>query len=40
MLLAVILLIVGIRAIHAQRIFKGRSLTEYITGPKAVTWVG
>jgi hypothetical protein len=38
MLLALILFIVGIRAIHTQRIFKGRSLTEHITGPKAVTW--
>jgi len=38
MLLALVFLVVGIHAIHTQRIFKGRSFTEYITGPKAVTW--
>ena len=27
-----------VRFIHSQRILKGRSLTEHITGPKAVTW--
>lgn len=37
-LLGMLLLFVGVRAIQTQRILKGRSLTEHITGPKAVTW--
>lgn len=38
LILGIVFLFVGIRAIQKRRILKGRSSSEYIEGKKAETW--
>ena len=38
LVLGAVLVLVGVRAIVARRILRGRSMTEHVTGKRAVVW--